>query len=117
MSLGVENRRGNRKKGVENDSKSKGNFGTDFQRILIDFGSILEPVLAREREARLKLEYFKTKFKNLSFSCELTERTTERTHNNNKERTQKKHRENKRKRTQREHKERTQKEHKERTQN
>ena len=76
-----------------------------------------KPVLAREREARLKLEYFKTKFKNLSFSCELTERTTERTHNNNKERTQKEHRENKRKRTQREHKERTQKEHKERTQN
>ena len=42
VSPGVENRRGNRKKGVENDSKSKGNFGTDFQRILVDFGSILE---------------------------------------------------------------------------
>ena len=42
VSPGVENRRGNRKKGVGNDSKSKGNFEADFQRILVDFGSILE---------------------------------------------------------------------------
>ena len=42
VSPGAENRRGNRKKGVENDSKSKGNFEADFQRIFVDVGSILE---------------------------------------------------------------------------
>ena len=43
VSTVIENRRGNRKKGVENDSKSKGNFEADLQRIYNDFESILEP--------------------------------------------------------------------------
>ena len=30
-----------KQKGVENDSKSKGNFKADFQRIFNDFGSVL----------------------------------------------------------------------------
>ena len=41
MSTEVENERGNRKKGVENDSKSKGNFEADFQRIFVDFRTTL----------------------------------------------------------------------------
>ena len=44
----MENRRGNRKKGVENDSKSKGNFEADFERIFFDFGSILESRMDRK---------------------------------------------------------------------
>ncbi len=43
VSPGVESRRGNRKKGVENYSKPKGNFEADFQSIFVDFGFIFEP--------------------------------------------------------------------------
>ena len=52
VSPGVENRRGNRKKGVENDSKSKGNFEADFQRIFVDVGSILEPRMDRKSKKK-----------------------------------------------------------------
>ena len=50
----MENRRGNRKKGVENDSKSKGNFEADFQRIFVDFGSILESRMDPKSKKRIK---------------------------------------------------------------
>ena len=54
VSAGVENRRGNRKKGVENDSKSKGNFEADFQRIFVDFGSILESRMDPKSKKKIK---------------------------------------------------------------
>ena len=52
VPAGVENRRGNRKKGVENDSKSKGNFEADFQGIFVDFGSILESRMDRKSKKK-----------------------------------------------------------------
>ena len=55
VSAGVENRRGNRKKGVENTLEFKCDFEVDFLRIFCDFGAILGPKMdpkSKKRESK-----------------------------------------------------------------
>ena len=57
-------------KSVDNDSKSKGNFEADFQRIFVDFGPILEPKMDPKSQqkktilSKIKINHTKSTQKN-----------------------------------------------------